>query len=58
MNDKLLTMNDLVEMFQVSRVAIYDWIEKEGFPKPLKIGRSARWIKKDIEVYINDKNKA
>jgi predicted DNA-binding transcriptional regulator AlpA len=51
-------MNDLVEMFQVSRVAIYDWIEKEGFPKPLKIGRSARWIKKDIEVYINDKNKA
>lgn len=52
MNKQLLTMNDLVERYQVARQTFYTWQKKHGFPKGLKIGGAAvRWRMEDLEKW-------
>lgn len=49
----LLTINEVAQMFSVSRVTIWRWNkEVPDFPKAIKIGGSTRWRKSDLEKYI------
>ncbi|WP_369064277.1 helix-turn-helix transcriptional regulator [Enterobacter sp. MALB-1] len=34
---------------------IYEWMRKGKFPRPIKIGRSARWPSSDVEKWIAEK---
>ncbi|MFN3734291.1 helix-turn-helix transcriptional regulator [Comamonas testosteroni] len=42
-NDRLLKMKDVQEILQLSRSAVYAAIRAGLLPKPIKIGKSARW---------------
>lgn len=49
----LLTIKQIQEQIQASRVSIWRW-EKEGkFPKHIKLGRSIRWRESDIQAWID-----
>lgn len=53
-NNRLLTLTQIVPKVQLSRVTIWRW-EKEGkFPKHIKLGRSIRWRESDIQAWINN----
>lgn len=43
LNDYLLTVEDLQSRLKLSRTAVYANIRAGRLPKPIKIGKSARW---------------
>ena len=52
MSDQLLTMNDLLDRYQVSRWTFVKWVSDGEFPKPISLGeRSKRWRLEDIQEY-------
>lgn len=44
----LLTIADMVELFQTCRSTIYNW-EKAGRLKPYKVGRRKYYLKDDVQ---------
>jgi predicted DNA-binding transcriptional regulator AlpA len=48
----LMTLKDLMTELKLSRSTIYRIIKCNGFPPPYKIGRSTRWLKKEVEAYF------
>lgn len=52
MQDKLLTIHQVIEILGVSRSTIYRWQNKGDFPAARKIGlNTARWRLSDIEAW-------
>ena len=45
----LLTVEEAGELLKASRTALWRW-EKKGILKPIKIGRSVRYPKSDLEA--------
>lgn len=43
LNDRLLKVSDVQEVLQLSRSAVYAAIRAGSLPRPIKIGKSARW---------------
>lgn len=52
---ELMTIDEAAEFFQVSRVSIYKWIKK-GFITPTKLGSRTRFVRKDLENFV-ERNK-
>lgn len=52
MESDLYTSDELIKKFKISKQTLYDWMEKNNFPKPIKIGRRVYWKKNIIETYI------
>lgn len=46
-----LTTEDVAKLFKINRSTVYLWIEK-GMPT-LKVGKTRRFIKEEIEEWIN-----
>lgn len=40
-----------------SNTSIYNLIERQGFPKPIHIGRTSRWIESEVDAWINEQIK-
>ena len=55
--EEMLQMEDLMKSFKVARTTIYEWMRKEDFPKPCKIGHKNFWKRSDIEEYIESQRK-
>ena len=56
--DTLVRISTLVEMLQRSRASIYRDIQRGEFPKPLKQGRSSRWMLSEIIAHIEARSNA
>ncbi|MBV4509530.1 AlpA family transcriptional regulator [Pseudomonas baetica] len=52
----LMTLEDLIKELKLSRATIYRSIKSQGFPAPLKFGKSSRWRKSDVETYFNNRS--
>jgi excisionase family DNA binding protein len=51
--DRLLTVNQIAEMLQCSRAAVYKWLDTAGFPQGIKIGiRARRWPESQVWDWI------
>ena len=48
----LMSFNPLINYTNFGRSRIYVLIEDEGFPPPLKIGKSCRWVKAEVDAWI------
>ena len=56
--EDMLSMNDLMQLFGVTRQAIHRWIKnRPDFPKPSKIVGKLLWNKLEIEAYIKASKK-
>jgi len=51
--DRLLKVSDVQAVLQLSRSAVYAAIRCGELPKPIKIGKSARWKASQIESLIH-----
>ena len=54
--DRFLTVKEVAERLHVCRASIYLWL-KQGFPQPLKLGRSSRWSAAELEEWLSTRPK-
>lgn len=50
----LFTFAILAAYVAMGRSRIYALINEGKFPRPLKIGRSSRWLKSEIDMWISE----
>lgn len=49
-------MNDLVDMFGVSRSTMATWVNEEKFPKSIRIGeRTRRWKESEVIEWMEER---
>ena len=52
MNSALMTIAEVSSLLRVSRNTLHRW-SKSGYLQPIKIGGRVRYLKSDIENFIN-----
>ncbi|WP_413481647.1 helix-turn-helix transcriptional regulator [Serratia proteamaculans] len=52
MNDKLVDMVFITEFTGLSDKWFYKLIQEGEFPKPIKLGRSSRWLISEVEQWV------
>ncbi|MGJ3438230.1 helix-turn-helix transcriptional regulator [Serratia sp. Je.1.23.a] len=52
MNDKLVDMVFITEFTGLSNKWFYKLIQEGAFPKPIKLGRSSRWLQSEVEKWM------
>ncbi|EPN2807199.1 helix-turn-helix transcriptional regulator [Serratia marcescens] len=55
LNDKMVDMVFITEYTGLSDKWFYKLIQDGGFPKPIKLGRSSRWLKSDVENWVQQR---
>ena len=50
---KLLSIKEVTQIAGFKTSTIYKFIKTKGFPKPVKIGKSSRWLLSEINKWIN-----
>lgn len=53
---RLIDMKQITLLIGMTDKWIYSLIQKQQFPKPIKLGRSSRWRLSDIEAWIDLKS--
>ena len=51
-SDKMVDMVFITEFTGLSDKWFYKLIQDGLFPKPIKLGRSSRWLKSEIEYWV------
>jgi len=55
-NEKILKIHQVVEIVGISRSSVYTMIQRNDFPKPLKLGsRSSGWLKSEVDAWIESR---
>lgn len=54
---ELLTIQDIMQMFSVTKQTVYRWVRTGKFPPPITVGRSSRWRVKDVDAFLSRKAK-
>lgn len=55
LDDKMVDMVFITEFTGLSDKWFYKLIKDDKFPKPIKLGRSSRWLKSEVEAWLEDK---
>lgn len=53
--DQLIDMAFITTLLQVTDKWIYKLIKDDLFPKPIKLGRSSRWLKSEVENWLQER---
>ncbi|HDZ1137291.1 TPA: AlpA family transcriptional regulator [Klebsiella pneumoniae] len=62
--ETLLTEDKLVDMLFITNITgltdkwFYKLIKDGEFPKPIKLGRSSRWLQSEVENWLRERVKA
>ncbi|HGY3714680.1 TPA: helix-turn-helix transcriptional regulator [Citrobacter gillenii] len=51
-SDKLVDMKTIVEFTGLSDKWFYKLISEGLFPKPIKMGRSSRWLEREVKAWM------
>lgn len=52
---KMLDIKDIMRIFNIKRYTIYDWVKKERFSQPIKIGKKIFWKPENLKEYLDSK---
>ncbi|HCT1400454.1 AlpA family transcriptional regulator [Morganella morganii subsp. morganii] len=52
LEDKFIDMKFIVQLTGLSDKWFYKLIQDGQFPKPIKLGRSSRWLKSEVETWL------
>lgn len=55
LNDKMVDMVFITEFTGLSDKWFYKLIQNGLFPKPIKLGRSSRWLRSEIEDWVQER---
>ncbi|MCU6278397.1 helix-turn-helix transcriptional regulator [Enterobacter quasiroggenkampii] len=56
-NDKFVDMRFITELTGQSDKWFYKIIQEGKFPKPVKFGRSSRWLEREIKEWLEERVK-
>ncbi|MDD0838742.1 hypothetical protein PSQ40_09190 [Curvibacter sp. HBC61] len=51
----LITFSDLQELLRLRRTAVHELSRQVGFPVPIIVGRSKRWIRVEVDQWIEQR---
>lgn len=54
LNDALVDMKFITQYTGLTDKWFYKLIQEGKFPKPIKLGRSSRWFKSEVEQWLNE----
>ncbi|EJS8004580.1 AlpA family transcriptional regulator [Salmonella enterica] len=52
LNDKMVDMKFITEFTELTDKWFYKLISEGQFPKPVKLGRSSRWLQSEVEHWV------
>ncbi|MGL5680120.1 MAG: helix-turn-helix transcriptional regulator [Plesiomonas shigelloides] len=55
LNDKLVDMAFITQFTGLSDKWFYKLISEGLFPKPIKLGRSSRWLESEVESWMQER---
>lgn len=55
LSDKMVDMAFITEYTGCSDKWFYKLIQDGSFPKPIKMGRSSRWLKSEVEMWVQER---
>ncbi|MBW4201923.1 AlpA family transcriptional regulator [Enterobacter cloacae subsp. cloacae] len=55
LNDKLVDMAFITAFSGLSDKWFYKLIQDGLFPKPIKMGRSSRWLRSEVEAWVQQR---
>jgi len=53
LNDQLVDMKFITSFTKLTDKWFYKLIQDGEFPKPIKMGRSSRWLQSEVEAWMN-----
>lgn len=56
-NDKFVDMVFITKMTELSDKWFYKMIQQGNFPKPVKFGRSSRWLEREVQEWLEERIK-
>lgn len=54
-NDKMVDMKFITEFTGLTDKWFYKLISEGQFPKPIKLGRSSRWLESEVAKWVNER---
>ena len=55
LDDQLVDMRFITKLTGLTDKWFYKLIKDGAFPKPVKLGRSSRWLKSEVENWIQER---
>lgn len=55
LDDQLVDMRFLTKLTGLTDKWFYKLIKDDDFPKPVKLGRSSRWLKSEVENWLQER---
>ncbi len=55
LNDQLVTMAFITQLTGLTDKWFYKLIQEGLFPKPIKLGRSSRWLGSEVEAWLQQR---
>ncbi|ESL92093.1 helix-turn-helix transcriptional regulator [Kluyvera sp. STS39-E] len=55
LNDQLVTMAFITQLTGLTDKWFYFLIKNGEFPKPIKLGRSSRWLQSEVEAWLQQR---
>lgn len=52
MEDRLLTLHDVRKFTGLGTATIYRYMHDGRFPKPVKLGRTTRWVESELMAWL------
>ena len=49
--DKMVSLEEVAARYRVSKPTIHRWVQSQGFPVPIRMGRSWYWIPEDLDKF-------
>lgn len=53
--DKLVDMTFITTLTGLTDKWFYKLIKDGAFPKPIKLGRSSRWLQSEVEIWLKER---
>lgn len=53
--DKLVDMTFITTLTGLTDKWFYKLIKDGAFPKPIKLGRSSRWLQSEVEIWLRER---
>ncbi|MGQ6547529.1 AlpA family transcriptional regulator [Serratia sp. JSRIV001] len=54
-NDQLVSMIFITDFTGLTDKWFYKLISEGAFPRPIKLGRSSRWLKSEVEQWVQER---
>jgi prophage regulatory protein len=55
LNDKFVDMKFITRFTGLTDKWFYKMIQEGDFPKPIKLGRSSRWLQSEVEAWVHER---